>query len=295
MKLGVIGLGAMGAGMARNLHAAQLLGAVWNRTEVRAKALAAELGILAVADPAALAARSDVVLTCVSRDADLLEVVSAARPGFARGAVLVDCSTVSVHTARQVAAMLAEDGVAMLDAPVSGGREGAEQGTLVFMVGGDAAVFERIRPAFEAMGRAASLMGGIGAGQATKAVNQIMAAGINQAVTEALAFAQASGLDLDRVIDLLSGGAAGSWFLQHRGKRMVAGQYQPAGFKVSLHQKDLEICKALAAELGVALPIVEMTLKHYQRLIDAGHGDDDISSLFRSKQALFRDGNLRSL
>lgn len=295
MNVGVIGLGAMGAGMARNLHAAQLLGGVWNRTEVRAKALSAELGVLAVKDPAALAARCDVILTCVSRDADVVEVITAAKPGLSRGATVIDCSTVSVQTARHVADLLADAGVAMLDAPVSGGREGAENGTLVFMVGGDAAVFEQSRPIFAAMGRAATLMGGVGAGQATKAVNQIMAAGINQAVTEALAFAEASGLDLDRLIDLLSGGAAGSWFLENRGKRMAAGQFQPASFKINLHQKDLDICKALAAELGVALPIVEMTRKHYARLIDEGHGDDDISALFRSKQALFRLGNLKSL
>mgnify|MGYP001553930715 CR=1 FL=1 len=295
MKAGVIGLGAMGTGMARSLHRQQRLAGVWNRTGVKAKALAAELAVPAPVDPAALARQTPVVVTCVSRDDDLLAVVEALLPGLGPDSVLVDCSTVSVETARRVAARLAGCGAAFLDAPVSGGREGAETGQLVFMVGGDEAVFQRLQPIFAAMGKAAVRMGPVGAGQATKAVNQVMAAGINQAVSEALALGEALGLDLDKVVDLLSGGAAGSWHLRNRGKGMARGAFQPAGFRIALHHKDLEICHGLAEDLGVTLPVVEMTLKHYQRLMDQGHGDDDISGLFRAKQALFRSGNRRQL
>lgn len=295
MKTGVIGLGAMGTGMARSLHRQQLLAGVWNRTQVTANALAAELAVPALADPATLARQVEVVVTCVSRDEDLLEVVEALRPGLHADSVLVDCSTVSVDTARRVAERVADSGTAFLDAPVSGGREGAETGQLVLMVGGDASVVQRLESVFSAMGKAAAHLGPVGAGQATKAVNQVMAAGINQAVTEALALGEALGLDLDKVIDVLSGGAAGSWHLSHRGKGMIRGAFQPAGFKLVLHQKDLAICRGLAEELGVSLPVVEMTMKQYQRLIDQGHGDDDISGLFRAKQALFRSGKRRSL
>ncbi|MGB5473575.1 MAG: NAD-binding protein, partial [Gammaproteobacteria bacterium] len=129
-------------------------------------------------------------------------------------------------------------------------------------------------------------MGPVGAGQATKAVNQVMAAGINQAVTEALAFAEALGLPLDKVIEVVGSGAAGNWFLSHRGPSMSKGKFEP-GFRVALHHKDLAICKAMAAELGVAMPVVEMTLIHYRRLMQAGFGDEDISALFREKRGLF--------
>ena len=133
-------------------------------------------------------------------------------------------------------------------------------------------------------------MGPVGAGQATKAVNQVMAAGINQAVSEALAFAKSLDLPLDRVIEIVGSGAAGNWFLSHRGPTMAAGHFVP-GFKISLHHKDLAICKAMAESMGVAMPVVEMTLIHYRRLIRAGYGDEDISALFREKLALFNKKN----
>ncbi len=289
MRAGFIGLGAMGRPMAINLHKAGLLGSIWNRTAAAAAGLAAELGCTHAREPAELAAASDVVVLCVSRDEDVLEMVDAVAPHLAAGAVVVDCSTVSATTAREAYDRLHDAGAGFLDCPVSGGTEGARAGSLSIMVGGDPADLARARPALEAMGRTIVHMGPVGAGQATKATNQIMVAGINQAVTEALAFAQASGLPMDSLITALSGGAAGNWFLSHRGPTMVRGEY-PLGFKVGLHQKDLGICADMAAEYGVRLPVVEMTRHHYSRLIEEGHGDEDISSLFRIKSALFRDG-----
>lgn len=284
--VGVIGLGAMGAPMARNLARAGLLAAVWNRTPDKAHALTAELGVMCAADPADLARHCDVVLTCVSADTDLLAVVDLLMSGMDADKILIDTSTVQPATAIEIARRLAETGCGFLDAPVSGGVEGARQGTLAVMVGGDTATLERARPVLEAIGKHIAHMGPVGKGQATKAVNQIMGAGINQAVTEALALAEAEGLPLDKVIEVVSSGASGNWFLERRGPTMVRGEF-PAGFKLALHHKDLTICKAIAERHGVSLPVVEMTLIHYRRLMEAGFGDEDISALFREKRKLF--------
>ena len=289
LRAGFAGLGAMGAPMARNLAKAGLLAAVYNRTASTAIALGDELGCAVAPTPADLAARCDVVVTCVSADADVLALVDALAPALTRGAIVIDCSTVSAATAREAAKRLAAVGAAFLDCPVSGGTEGAVNGTLSIMVGGDEAALMRARPVLEAMGKRIVHMGPHGAGQATKAVNQIAVAGVNQAVSEALAFAQAHGLDLERVIDAVGGGAAQSWFLTNRGPNMARMSF-PLGFRVRLHQKDLEICRAMAADHGVQLPIVEMTTIHYRRLIEAGHGDEDVSSLFRLKKAMFESG-----
>ncbi len=286
MSVGVIGLGAMGGPMARNLARAGLLTAVWNRTAAKADALAAELGVTHAADPADLARHCDVVLTCVSADADLLALVDQLLPGLDGDKLLIDTSTVQPATAKEIARRLAEVGCDFLDAPVSGGVEGARQGTLAIMVGGEAATLERARPVLEAIGKRIAHMGAVGSGQSTKAVNQIMCAGINQAVTEALALAEAEGLPLDKVIEVVSSGAAGNWFLEKRGPTMVRGEF-PHGFKLALHHKDLAICKAIAEKHDVTLPVVEMTLVHYRRLMDAGFGDEDISALFREKRKLF--------
>lgn len=284
--VGVIGLGAMGAPMARNLARAGVLASVWNRTRTKAEALAAELDVTCANDPADLARHCDIVLTCVSADSDLLTVIDLLISGLDGDKLVIDTSTVKPATAIEVAQRLAEVGCGFLDAPVSGGVEGAKQGTLAIMVGGDARTLERARSTLEAIGKRIAHMGPVGSGQSTKAVNQIMCAGINQAVTEALAFAEAEGLPLDKVIEVVSGGAAGNWFLDKRGASMVRGEF-PHGFKLALHHKDLEICKAIAAQHGVALPVVEMTLIHYGRLMAAGYGDEDISALFREKRKLF--------
>ena len=284
MKTGVIGLGAMGAPMARNLHKAGHLEAVWNRSRDKARQLSTELGVRVADNPAALAADCELLVLSVSADDDLLEVMRALSPGLHPGCVVLDTSTVSRETAIQ-AATLAHP-ADFLDAPVSGGIEGARQGTLAMMIGGEATVIERIMPVLNAIAGRIEHMGPVGAGQATKAVNQVMAAGINQAVTEALAFATALDLPLDKVIEVVGSGAAGNWFLAHRGASMTQGQFDP-GFRVALHHKDLAICKQMAERFDVALPLVEMTLIHYRRLMAAGFGDEDISVLFREKQGLF--------
>jgi 3-hydroxyisobutyrate dehydrogenase len=285
-NVGFAGLGAMGAPMAANLARAGRLRGVWNRTGEKALAFARAHDVESFETPAALARHCEMVLICVSADADVISVVAQMRPELRQGAVVIDCSTVSRTTARELAAQVRQTGAEFLDAPVSGGVEGARKGFLVMMVGGEARTLQRVRPVLEVLAERVEHMGPAGSGQAAKAVNQIMAAGINQAVTEALAFAQAQDLDTAKVIELLASGAAGNWFLQHRGPSMTRESFAP-GFKVALHHKDLEICRAMAAELNTALPIVEMTLIHYRRLMDAGFGDEDISALFREKKKLF--------
>jgi 3-hydroxyisobutyrate dehydrogenase len=285
-KAGFLGLGTMGQGMAANLHRAGRLACAWNRTRSRVEEFAARSGIRLADSPEQVARECDLLITCVSADDDLHQVVDQVLPELRPGAVLVDCSTVSAATARSVAGQTTAAGGSFLDAPVSGGVEGARKGSLAMMVGGDTEVLESVRPMLQAMAAQVVYMGPTGSGQATKAVNQIMAAGINQAVSEALAFGAAQGLDLERVTQVVSQGAAGSWFLSHRGPNMIAGRYAP-GFKVSLHRKDLHICQAMARERGVALSVVEQTLGDYQRLMDQAHGDEDISALFRIKKDLF--------
>lgn len=286
MATGFVGLGAMGKPMALSLHRAGLLDAVWNRSDLRAEQFAAETGCGHCSELAELAATCGQIILCVSADADVLEVVDGLVPHLRSGSLVIDCSTVNSATAREAAERLAGNDVDFLDCPVSGGTEGALAGTLSIMVGGEPSALERARPVLEAMGKTISHLGGVGAGQAAKAANQIMVAGINQAVTEALAFGHANGLPMDRLITALEGGAAACWFLSHRGPNMAQGVY-PLGFKVELHDKDLQICRQMAETLGARLPVVEMTLVQYRRLMDAGSAEEDISSLYRLKSALF--------
>lgn len=276
----------MGLGMARNLHRVGMLAAVWNRTASKAQALAGELGTASVASIADLPALCDIIVMCVSADADVLAVIDSLLPAVKPHTLVIDCSTVSADTARSATHRLRERGADFLDAPVSGGVEGARDGTLAIMVGGDAASFERARPVLETFGRTITHFGPSGSGQAAKATNQIMCAGVIQAVAEAMAFAKSQDLPLDKLIDTLGKGAGSSWYFVHRAPNIVKDSY-PAGFKVRLHDKDLKICRAMAARFGVQLPLIEMTLVHYRRLIEQGHGDEDISTLFRLKDALF--------
>ncbi len=293
MRVGFVGLGAMGMNMARNLHRAGLLTALYNRTPDKARALAAELGVTACADLAALAGSVDAVVSCVSADADVLEVVHGLAPQLARRALVMDCSTVGAETARQAAELLAPAGVSFLDCPVSGGTEGARDGTLAIMVGGEPEAFALGLPVLQAMGKAVTLFGPTGSGQAAKATNQIMCAGIIEAVSEAMAFAHAQGLPLDKLIDTLGKGAGSSWYFVHRAPNMVRGAY-PAGFRVRLHAKDLKICHDMAARFGVALPVVERMLGEYAELSARGFGDEDISATYRLKSELFERTNLMS-
>jgi len=279
MKAGMIGLGAMGLGMARNLAKAGYLTAVYNRTTAKT----AEFKVPAFDLPEVLAAEVDIVLICVSADQDVLDIVEAIALTIKPGSIVVDMSTISSETAKKAAVCLAEKRVAFLDAPVSGGVEGAKNGTLAMMVGGDADALGKARPVLEAMTRRIIHMGKTGSGQATKAVNQVMCAGINQAVTEALAFGEAQGLAMDKVIDVISGGASGNWFLQHRGVTMTQGTFAP-GFKLALHHKDLKICQTIAAQTGVSIPLADMTVTDYEELMAEGYGDEDISALYRMKK-----------
>ncbi|MEM9384029.1 MAG: NAD(P)-dependent oxidoreductase [Pseudomonadota bacterium] len=287
LRAGVLGLGAMGAPMAANLAKEALLGGVWNRTSSVAAELSESLGCLQTNTPADLASDCDVLITNVSADADVLNVVDQLLPGLREGKLVLDCSTTSPQTARDAAQRVATRGAQFLDCPVTGGTEGAVNATLAILVGGEFAAFERALPVLSALGRRITHMGPVGAGQVTKAVNQIMVAGINQAVSEGMALAQAEDLDLEAVIATLSTGAAGSWFLQQRGPNMRNDTY-PLGFKVALHAKDLAICRAIADEHDVRLPVVEMTLLHYERLLARDpDAEEDISSLFRLKRGMF--------
>ena len=290
MKAGFIGLGAMGEPMARNLHQAGLLTAVWNRTAAKSDAFAGTTGCTAVDSIGGMAKHCDIVIICVSADADVLAVVAELAGALNTGSIVIDCSTVAAKTAREAADLLAKSDIAFLDCPVSGGTEGAQHGTLSIMVGGEPETVEKARPVLEAIGRQIVHIGPAGAGQATKAVNQIVVAGVNQAVSEALAFAAAEKLPLEKVIEAVNGGAAGSWFLKNRGPNMMRNEF-PLGFKIALHKKDLEICKAMAGAHDVQLPVVEMTLVHYQRLIETGFGDEDVSALFRLKSDMFMESN----
>ena len=286
MQTGFVGLGAMGAHMARSLQRAGLLTGVWNRTQAKSAALAEELRCIAFTSLAELAGNCEAVVICVSADEDLRAVIAGLEAGVNPNMIVMDCSTVGAGTARELHAQLGTLGVGFLDCPVSGGVEGARTASLVIMVGGDEAVFERAQPILQAMGKNAAYMGASGAGQAAKATNQIMCAGIIQAVGEAMAFAHAEGLPLERLIELLGKGAGSSWYFVNRAPFMARNDF-PAGFRVRLHAKDLRICRDMAAEHGAQLPVVESTLAQYAELVAKGFGDEDISSIYRLKSALF--------
>lgn len=283
MKAGMIGLGGMGSGMARNIAKVGYLTGVYNRTASKARILAQDLNVKVYDDPAALAADVDIVLLCVSADSDVLSVIEALADTINPGTVVVDMSTVSSNTAKKAADILTAKQAHFLDAPVSGGVEGAKNGTLAMMVGGSNEALAKVRPVLDTMTSRILHMGATGAGQATKAANQIMCAGINEAVTEALAFGQAQGLPMNKVIDVISGGAAGNWFLERRGLTMTQGIYK-SGFKLALHHKDLKICQAMAAEIGFETPIADMAVHDYERLMSKGYGEEDISAMYRLKK-----------
>jgi 3-hydroxyisobutyrate dehydrogenase len=272
--------------MARSLHRAGLLTGVWNRSADKAAALAAELKVIAFKSLEELAGNCEAVVICVSADDDLRSVITGLEPGLSPNMIVMDCSTVAAVTVREIHLRLEALGVGFLDCPVSGGVEGARQATLAIMVGGDEAVFSRAQPILEKMGKAVAYMGRSGSGQAAKATNQIMCAGIIQAVGEAMAFAHAEGLPLNRVIDVLGQGAGSSWYFVNRAPFMAKNNF-PAGFRVRLHDKDLRICRDMAALRGAALPVVESTLEQYEKLIAQGFGDEDISAIYRLKTKLY--------
>jgi 3-hydroxyisobutyrate dehydrogenase len=282
MKTGFIGLGAMGAPMAGHLHARGLLTVVGNRTQAKADALAAELGVRAVVS-AADYAECDLVVLCVSADADVLQNVQALSEVLKPGARVVDHSTVSAETAREAARILTARGIGFLDAPVSGGAEGARNGKLSIMVGGGESDLDAVRPALEAYALRITHMGATGAGQCTKAVNQVLVAGINEAVCEGLAFGEKLGLDPAKLLPTLGAGAAGNWFLDKRGASMLRREYVP-GFKCAHLLKDLNIVLGMAKAVGVSTSVIEHALADYARLVERGLGDADTSALIELKR-----------
>jgi len=285
--VGFAGLGTMGAAMAANLARAGFPLSVWNRTPGRADALR-DLGATEVDSPTALAAASDIVVTCVRDSPDVDAVVFGEHglaEGFLAGSMLVDCSTISPVRAKELAERLAAADVHMIDAPVSGGSEGAVNGTLTIMVGGDAADVERARPVLAAMGTTITHLGPVGAGQITKAVNQVILCGAYLGVAEGVVLALKTGIDPQLVVSALAGGAAGSWVLQNRSGRMIDDEY-PLGFKLDLHRKDLGIALELSRTVGATLPVAALAASLEDGLIAQGHGDDDNSALARAIRQL---------
>jgi 3-hydroxyisobutyrate dehydrogenase-like beta-hydroxyacid dehydrogenase len=282
MRAAWIGLGTMGEAMAGHLLDAGHELTVHNRTRSREEALAAR-GAARAGSAAAAAEGAELVFVCVSDTPDVEAVVlgpDGAREGLAGGAVLVDCSTIAPAASRRIAEALAERGVGAVDAPVSGGSEGAKRGSLTAFVGGADAHAAAARPALEAFCRSITHLGGPGAGQVGKAANQLLIAGTYAAMGEGLALAEAEGLPLGDLVQALSGGAAGSWILENRSGNVLADNY-PLGFRIALHLKDLRIAIAEGEAHGLPLEVARLVAGQEERLIAAGYGDEDNSALAR--------------
>ncbi|MGA7836053.1 MAG: NAD(P)-dependent oxidoreductase [Acidimicrobiales bacterium] len=281
-RIGFVGLGTMGQFMAANLARAGFPLTVWNRTASRAHDVVA-LGATLAATPAEVGRNSDIVIACLT-DSPQVEAVlfqpNGLAEGLTEGSLFIDCSTLSPLKAVEFAERLAGTGVAMLDAPVSGGSEGAKNAALSIMVGGDEASFSRAGAVFAAMGTSITHLGPIGAGQWAKAINQVILSGVYLGVAEGVTLGLKAGLDVEKVISAIKGGAAGSWVLENRSGRMIEDDY-PLGFKISLHRKDLGIGLELAHSVGAALPVASLAATFEDGLIAQGHGDDDNSALAR--------------
>ena len=283
----VIGLGALGAPMALNLLQAGYPLTVHNRDPQRQQPLVAA-GARPAAHPAAAAAACELLLVCISDDAAAKAVLlgdettgsRAALAGLRPGALVIDCSTISPSTSRHLASVLAERGIAYIDAPVTGGTEGARAGSLSVLVGGSGRDLERARPLLEVIGNRLTHFGPVGAGQEAKAVNQVLVAGSYAAVAEALALAERLGLPRQQLVEALKGGAAGSWALEHRSQSMIDDHY-PLGFRLALHRKDLAIALEAAGAAALPLPVTARVAAMEDELIADGHGDQDVSVLAR--------------
>lgn len=283
LKAGFIGLGAMGWPMAGHLARGGFLQALWTRTPAKIVAAASEFNAHGAASIAELAARCNVIALCVPADADVLAAVDEIAAHAQAGTVVIDHSTVSSVTAREAQQRMLAAGGDFIDAPVSGGVEGAKNGKLSMMVGGNAASLDRVRMVLECYAAKISHMGGIGAGQNTKAVNQVMVAGIAQAVCEGLALGEKLGLDGETLIPTLLAGAAGNWFLDKRGATMLHDEFS-VGFKLALLHKDLKIVRELARSAGTDRSVIDKSIADYAVLMAQGYGDDDISALIRLKR-----------
>jgi 3-hydroxyisobutyrate dehydrogenase len=283
VKVAFIGMGTMGAPMALNLLKAGHEVTVHNRTRDREIPLS-EAGASRAETPAAAAEFAEVVITCVSDTSDVEQVIleeNGVIHGAQSGTVVVDMSTISPTVTRQIAEALAAKDIAMVDAPVSGGSEGAQKGTLSIMVGGDAGDVARVQPVLEAMGKTITHVGSIGSGQITKAINQIIVYGTYWSVAEGMALGMKAGLDMDKVVQAVGGGAAGSWGLTNRSGNMINNEY-PLGFRVRLHRKDLVIALEAARELGVTIPMAAFVEQIESGLMAQGFGDEDVSAIARS-------------
>ena len=285
--IGFIGLGIMGHGMAANLLRTGFPLTIWNRTRSRMDDLVAA-GARAGESPADVAQHSEIIITCVSDTPDVRAVIlgdAGAIHGARAGSLIIDMSTISPQATREIAVALAEAELHMLDAPISGGSEGAVNGTLSIMIGGEAAQVERARPAFEAMGKTITHVGEIGAGQTVKIVNQILVVGNMLAASEAILMAQAGGLDLRKALQAVEAGAAGSWMLSNRAPQVFARDFRP-GFTIDLQQKDLRLALEAAEQLGVPLLATSLIHQLYKTLQLQGLGGEGNHALVKALENL---------
>jgi 3-hydroxyisobutyrate dehydrogenase len=286
-RIGFVGLGIMGHSMAHNLLKAGVDLRVWNRTASRAEGLL-EAGARSASSPADLAAQCDIIIVCVSDTPDVEAVILGEKgliEGARPGSLVIDMSTISPQTTRHIAGRLREKGAHMLDAPVSGGSEGAQRGTLSIMIGGEAEQVARAMPCFQAIGKAITHVGGHGMGQMVKLVNQILVVINGLAVSEALLFAQAGHLDLDKTLEAVSGGAAGSWMLNNRGPQVVARDWRP-GFTIDLQQKDLRLVMETADQLGVPVIATSLVFNLYRALQAQGLGGEGNHALVKALEQI---------
>ena len=290
MKVSFLGLGVMGYPMAGHLAKAGHDVTVYNRTVVKAEKWVAEYGGKAAATPKDAAVGQEIVFACVGNDDDLRSITlneGGAFAGMSEGALFVDHTTASAEVARELSGAAKGLNLGFMDAPVSGGQQGAENGALTVMIGGSQTDFDRAAPVIDVFARACTLMGDVGAGQLTKMVNQICIAGLVQALSEGLSFARAAGLDAHKVVDVISKGAAQSWQMENRYKTMLADEFEH-GFAVDWMRKDLSICLTEARKNGSALPITAAVDQLYSEVQSMGGGRWDTSSLFARLEAMRR-------
>ena len=280
MKVSFLGLGVMGAPMAGHLAAHRLDLTVWNRTGAKAEAFTAAHKARRAASPADAAKGAGAVITCLGDDPDIEMVLGEVLPLAAKGALVIDHSTASPDLARRLASAFADKGASFIDAPVSGGEAGAKAGKLSVMCGGEAAAVERARSILEAYAARIVHVGPSGHGQLCKAVNQICIAGLLQGLSEGVHFAMTAGLDIDRVLEAVSGGAARSWQMENRAKTMAEGAFD-FGFAVDWMRKDLRIALSEARKNGAQLPVTALVDQFYAEIQAMGGGRNDTSSLIR--------------
>jgi 3-hydroxyisobutyrate dehydrogenase len=298
MRIAVLGLGTMGAPMAENLIKAGFEVTVQNRTRSKEEPFEA-LGASRAASPAEAAADAEIILTCVSDTPDvervLLDAETGAINGLKEGALVIDCSSIEPEATRRVAEQFRAKGIGYVDAPLSGGSEGAIHGTLTVMCGGSEEDFERARPVLQVIGSKITRIGPVGCGQIAKVANQVVIAGTYLALGEALTLAFRAGADPEKVVEAIGGGVAGSWILNNRSEKMLKDDY-PLGFRLRLHRKDLGIALDTAREFGVPLAVASLVATIEDSLIAQGYGDEDMSNLARfvRKGAGLPDGPMKS-